>query len=248
MEVSSHALAQDRVRGILFRRAVFTNLTQDHFDFHGGFEDYCRAKKRLFTEYLAADGVGIVNLDSPYGLRLLREWDGPRVTFSRGETPEGRAADVALVRQELSLEGTHLILRQAGREFEIRSRLVGTLNVENLLAASAFGLSLGYDPALLASGMAGPPNRRPRASPSPRGPPPARAKGAAKPRRASSCSGVVRAANVPAPFRRRLIGRRRGRSTCTCSGTFSLSPSPPAASPTRSTPSSRSWPGIRVTR
>src|SRR5690606_18074345 len=96
MEVSSHALSQDRVRGVLFRRALFTNLTQDHLDFHDGFEDYFAAKKKLFTEYLAADGMGIVNLDAPYGIRLLAEWNGPRFTFSRGETTEGRAADLVL--------------------------------------------------------------------------------------------------------------------------------------------------------
>src|SRR5690606_36298124 len=89
MEVSSHALSQDRVAGVRFRRAVFTNLTQDHLDFHRDFEDYFAAKKRLFTGYLAADGMGIVNLDSPYGERLLREWDGPRFTFSRGEGGAG---------------------------------------------------------------------------------------------------------------------------------------------------------------
>ncbi len=154
MEVSSHALSQDRVRGVRFRRAVFTNLTQDHFDFHGGFEDYFAAKKKLFTAYLAGDGVGIVNLDSPYGARLLEEWGGPRLTFSRAETAEGRRADVTLRRAELTLAGSRLVLSHRGRDLEIRSRLVGSLNVENLLAAAAFGLSLGLSDATLAAGMA----------------------------------------------------------------------------------------------
>ena len=136
MEVSSHALSQDRVRGVRFKRALFTNLTQDHLDFHADFEDYFAAKKKLFTEYLTDDGVGIVNLDAPYGVRLLTDWKGARLTFSRGETPEGKKADVVLRSQELSLTGTRLTLAHQGREFEIRSPLIGSLNVENLLAAA----------------------------------------------------------------------------------------------------------------
>jgi UDP-N-acetylmuramoyl-L-alanyl-D-glutamate--2,6-diaminopimelate ligase len=155
MEVSSHALAQDRVRGVLFRRAVFTNLTQDHLDFHDGFEDYFAAKKRLFTEYLAADGVGVINLDAPYGRRLLEEWKGPRVTFSRGETAEARGADVSVLEADLSLQGTRLRMTTSGGELTVESPLIGDINVENLLAASAFGVSLGLSPAVIASGISG---------------------------------------------------------------------------------------------
>lgn len=153
MEVSSHSLSQDRVRGLKFKRAIFTNLTQDHFDFHSGFEDYFAAKKKLFTEYMTEDGVGVINLDTPFGIRLLEEWKGPRVTFSRGETPEGRAADVVLRRQELSLSGSRLTVSHKGHEFEISSRLIGALNIENLLAAAAFGLSLGLTPDTVAAGV-----------------------------------------------------------------------------------------------
>lgn len=149
MEVSSHALAQDRVGGIRFDRALFTNLTQDHLDFHKDFEDYFAAKKKLFTEYLAADGVGIVNLDSPYGVRLLEEWNGARVTFSRSNP----AADLVVRAQELGLDGTRLTLAWRGREFPLRSRLIGAINVENLLAAAAFGLSLGFAPDVVAEGI-----------------------------------------------------------------------------------------------
>lgn len=155
MEVSSHALAQDRVRGIHFSRALFTNLTQDHLDFHADFEDYFAAKKKLFTDYLAADGVGIVNLDSPYGIRLLQEWNGKRITFSRGETPEARHADLVVLAQELSLSGTTLKLSfQGGEVFTLTSKLIGSINVENLLAATAFGLSLGLSSDAIVQGIA----------------------------------------------------------------------------------------------
>jgi UDP-N-acetylmuramoyl-L-alanyl-D-glutamate--2,6-diaminopimelate ligase len=149
MEVSSHALAQDRVRGIRFDRALFTNLTQDHLDFHKDFEDYFTAKKKLFTDYLAEGGVGIVNIDSLYGARLLREWNGARVTFSRqGE------ADLRVLSQKLSLEGTTLELSfRGGAAFTLTSRLIGSINVENLLAATAFGLSLDLPPETVVRGI-----------------------------------------------------------------------------------------------
>lgn len=150
MEVSSHALHQDRAAGIRFARAVFTNLTRDHLDFHGNFEEYFAAKKKLFTECLSEDGTGIVNLDSPYGLRLLREWNGRRFTFSR----EGGAADLAVRSAELTLQGTRLVLSRRDGDFPLTSRLIGTLNVENLLAAAAFGLSLGLTPETIARGVA----------------------------------------------------------------------------------------------
>jgi UDP-N-acetylmuramoyl-L-alanyl-D-glutamate--2,6-diaminopimelate ligase len=152
MEVSSHALAQDRVRGIRFARALFTNLTQDHLDFHKDFEDYFAAKKKLFTEYLADRGVGIVNADSPYGARLLKEWSGDRLTFSR-EAASG--ADLVVLSQELTLAGTTLELSfRGGAPFALHSRLIGSINVENLLAAAAFGLSLGISPDAVARGIA----------------------------------------------------------------------------------------------
>ena len=153
MEVSSHALSQDRVKGVLFKRAIFTNLTQDHLDFHSGFEDYFAAKKKLFTEYMTPDGIGIINLDTPYGVRLMKEWKGECLTFSRGETAEGKKADLVLKHQSLSLAGSQLKLAYKGEEFEIGSKLIGNLNVENLLAATAFGLSLDLSPEIIAKGI-----------------------------------------------------------------------------------------------
>ena len=86
MEVSSHALSQDRVRGVLFARAMFTNLTRDHMDYHRDFEDYYQAKKRLFTAYLRPGGIAILNLDSPQGARLNKELSCAKLTFPAGPT------------------------------------------------------------------------------------------------------------------------------------------------------------------
>ena len=75
MEVSSHALAQGRVKGCGFEVAVFTNLTQDHLDYHRDMEDYFQAKSLLFSpDYLT--GQGIINLDDPYGKRLIASLGG----------------------------------------------------------------------------------------------------------------------------------------------------------------------------
>ena len=82
MEVSSHALSQDRIRGVTFSRAIFTNLTRDHMDYHADFEEYYKAKRRLMKEYLRTDGIVILNADSEYGIRMGRELTCQRLTFS----------------------------------------------------------------------------------------------------------------------------------------------------------------------
>jgi UDP-N-acetylmuramyl-tripeptide synthetase len=170
MEVSSHALSQDRVKGVLFSRALFTNLTRDHMDYHRDFEEYYQAKKRLFTHYLRPGGISILNLDSPQGARLAQELPGPKLTFSRGAhaleataDPDavsagrpplgGPKADLELVSSHLTLSGTSFQVAFKGVPFRFESKLVGTLNLENLLAAVALGFSLGLDPGTIGEGI-----------------------------------------------------------------------------------------------
>lgn len=164
MEVSSHALSQDRIKGVSFSRAVFTNLTRDHMDYHKDFEDYYQAKKRLFTEYLRPDGMAILNLDSSYGARLAAELSCPRTTFSRGEAPSSAStdapkaavstvADVVLVDSRLTLSGTEFGISYRGSLHRFVSRLVGRINLENLLAAVTLGISLGLDRDTIARGI-----------------------------------------------------------------------------------------------
>jgi UDP-N-acetylmuramoyl-L-alanyl-D-glutamate--2,6-diaminopimelate ligase len=170
MEVSSHALSQDRIKGVFFSRALFTNLTRDHMDYHRDFEEYYQAKKRLFTHYLKPDGIAILNLDSPQGARLAQELPGPKLTFSRGKhaldtTGDSEAAsagrpplakakaDLELIASELTLSGTDFEVAFQGSTYRFRSRLVGTLNLENLLAAVAFGFSLGLDAETIGRGI-----------------------------------------------------------------------------------------------
>ncbi len=159
MEMSSHALSQDRIRGVDFSRAIFTNLTRDHMDYHKDFEEYYQAKKRLFTEYLrpaqksislVGSGMAILNVDSEYGIRLGREFLGPKLTFSRGE----EKADVMLIDSRLTLAGTDFAVEYRGETYRFNSRLVGIINLENLLAAVTLGFSLDLDASIIARGLA----------------------------------------------------------------------------------------------
>lgn len=156
MEVSSHALSQGRIRGVTFSRAVFTNLTRDHLDYHRDFDDYYQAKKKLFTEYLRPGGMAVLNLDSPYGAQLARELTCPRITFSRSASRGGAeaAADVTLGDSRLSLSGTEFEATYRGASHRFHSRLIGGINLENLLAAVTLGFSLGLDVGIISRGIA----------------------------------------------------------------------------------------------
>ncbi|MEO7426237.1 MAG: UDP-N-acetylmuramoyl-L-alanyl-D-glutamate--2,6-diaminopimelate ligase, partial [Fibrobacteria bacterium] len=149
MEVSSHALSQDRIRGVFFARAIFTNLTRDHMDYHRDFEDYYQAKKRLFTSYLRPGGIAVLNLDSEQGARLNRELACGKMTFSRSDA----TADVVLTGSDLDLNGTRFQVSFRGVPFGFASKLVGAINLENLLAAVALGFSLGLEAETIGQGI-----------------------------------------------------------------------------------------------
>ena len=149
IEVSSHALALERVTGCRFDLAVFTNLTRDHLDFHGDMELYYQAKKRLFA--MRKPGApAIVNADDAFGRRLAAEIAPPVVTYSAS----GRAeAQIRAVAARCDLTGTELEVEHAGGRFLVESRLLGRFNVENLLAASAAGLALKMPPEQIAAAL-----------------------------------------------------------------------------------------------
>lgn len=147
MEVSSHALAQQRVAGVPFAGAAFTNLTQDHLDFHQDMESYFRAKARLFLELPRADKVMAVNADDPWGRRLLELCPGA-LSFGLGRGAPGRRHLWGEVLAS-GTAGTHLHMRLAGEEWELRSPLVGAFNAANLLTAQAVALELGLPPSAM---------------------------------------------------------------------------------------------------
>jgi UDP-N-acetylmuramoyl-L-alanyl-D-glutamate--2,6-diaminopimelate ligase len=141
MEVSSHALAQGRVLGCAFEVAVFTNLTQDHLDFHKDLEDYFAAKASLFSPaYLK--GRAVINLDDPYGQRLMGQVDQDQIW---SYSTENSAADLWTRDLVYQPNGVRGILHTPQGEIEFNSPLVGQFNVANLLAAVGAGLHLGLD-------------------------------------------------------------------------------------------------------
>jgi UDP-N-acetylmuramoyl-L-alanyl-D-glutamate--2,6-diaminopimelate ligase len=131
MEVSSHALALGRVAGTSYEVAIFTNLSQDHLDFHAGLEEYFAAKALLFTPSLARTGV--VNMDDPYGRRLAAAPRIPLTTFSAGGNP---AADWRAADMRCGTDGSSFrIIGPGGVEADASVALPGPFNVANALGA-----------------------------------------------------------------------------------------------------------------
>jgi UDP-N-acetylmuramoyl-L-alanyl-D-glutamate--2,6-diaminopimelate ligase len=150
MEVSSHALELRRADSIHFAAAIFTNLTQDHLDFHPTMEDYFSAKRRLFTD--ADAGHAIVNLDDAYGARLAAELPDP-TTFGL----ESRRATYRATEVQTTLAGSRFTARTPDGAIELTSPLRGRFNVYNVLGALAAARSLGVpaETAKLAIAAAG---------------------------------------------------------------------------------------------
>ncbi len=137
MEVSSHGLHLGRLDGCHFDLGVFTNLTQDHLDFHGNFEDYYQAKRLLFTQLLPASSkkrpIVATNLDDPYGRRLAAEVENlPIIGY-------GSAADCRVRPKEVSLASSGITgTLETGRGLiSIRTQLTGAFNLQNVMAAVA---------------------------------------------------------------------------------------------------------------
>jgi UDP-N-acetylmuramoyl-L-alanyl-D-glutamate--2,6-diaminopimelate ligase len=141
MEVSSHGLEQHRVGGVRFAAGVFTNLTQDHLDYHGSMDAYFEAKARLFAP--GVSDVGVINHDHPEGRAL--EGRIPTITYGVSDGADVRAADV-----ETTADG----IAFAVDGVRVSSRLRGRFNVENALAAMATARALGIDAEVAARAIA----------------------------------------------------------------------------------------------
>jgi UDP-N-acetylmuramoyl-L-alanyl-D-glutamate--2,6-diaminopimelate ligase len=147
MEVSSHALALQRVADMRFAAAIFTNLTRDHLDFHGDMSHYFAAKRRLF-EMLPAGAPAVVNVDDPRGAELAGSL--PRVVTYGIDQP----ADVRATGIHLSLEGLAFEAATPRGPLAIRSPLVGRPNVYNILGVVAAAVTLGLPSAAIERGVA----------------------------------------------------------------------------------------------
>ncbi len=153
MEVSSHALCQDRVRGVEFDVAVFTNLTQDHLDYHKTMEAYFQAKAGLFIGLAdqAKKAKAVLNTDDRFGQRLaqmLSQQSGvPVITYGQGARADFRASNI-----RIDFNGTSYQLDANGKSYLVRLPLIGAFNVYNSLAAiaAAWVLNVGVRQSLLA--------------------------------------------------------------------------------------------------
>jgi len=150
LEVSSHALDQERVAGLSFRAAGFTNLGRDHLDYHPDVESYFQAKRRLFVERLAPDGVAVVNAADPHGARLAAELAAAGRTSWRFGIP---GAEIAPRDVRTGMDGTQAVLDTPRGEIRVRSPLVGAHNLENLMTAAGLALALRIPAAAVAAGL-----------------------------------------------------------------------------------------------
>ena len=153
MEISSHALALGRVYGLHFHTAVFTNLTRDHLDFHGTMEDYFAAKKLLFTGSGGpAPKHAVINRDDEWGRRLgepsSRQSDQDVLWYGLGSDAMVRARHI-----QSSLKGLRFEVGFDKLRMEVRSPMLGKINVYNILAACCTGMTFQFSPEVIARGI-----------------------------------------------------------------------------------------------
>jgi len=151
MEVSSHALALGRVYGLNFHTTIFTNLTRDHLDFHGDMETYFAAKQLLFE---GAGGAppryAVLNREDPWARRLKVPRQTEILWYGLGQEADLRPRHIAS-----GFSGLRFDLQYRKQRFPVESSLIGKINVYNVLAACAAGLSYGLAPEVIARGIAG---------------------------------------------------------------------------------------------
>lgn len=155
MEVSSHALAQDRVRGVDFDVVLFTNLSRDHLDYHRDMDDYFAAKKRLFTDYLPAsakrDKAAVIHGGDPAGpalLKAVRDLGLTAWSYGRQDHWDIRPAGV-----RNDVDGLRGRIGVRGRIIDFASSLIGAANLENILGAVGAGFALALPEAAIVEGI-----------------------------------------------------------------------------------------------
>jgi UDP-N-acetylmuramoyl-L-alanyl-D-glutamate--2,6-diaminopimelate ligase len=151
MEVSSHSLVMSRVAGCAFEAAIFTNLTQDHLDFHKTMEDYFEAKKILFDGQTVATKSAFINKDDPYGKRILADrkvsgFDSFSYGFSAGSS--FRIRDWKTTAQE-----SNMVIRYEGKDIKVKTPLLARYNAYNLCGAFAAATVAGIDRNAILQGI-----------------------------------------------------------------------------------------------
>jgi UDP-N-acetylmuramoyl-L-alanyl-D-glutamate--2,6-diaminopimelate ligase len=147
MEVSSHALHQDRTEGINFCYNIFTNLTQDHLDYHKTIANYFQAKSKLFQN-MNSGSLAVINNDDKYGRRLKRLTGARVITYGINNHSDILAKDI-----KFDISHTEFILKGNNIETKLKTKLIGNYNVYNILSSVAFALGEGLDLSTIKKGI-----------------------------------------------------------------------------------------------
>lgn len=147
MEVSSHSLEQSRVKNIEFSCAVFTNMTQDHLDYHKTLENYFKAKEKLFG-LLKEYGKAVINVDDEYGKKLTQGLRGKTLSYGI-KTP----SDITAKIHNMDTNGSNFKIRFPGGKLDIHTKLIGMHNVYNILAAVGVGICFDIEKECIKKGI-----------------------------------------------------------------------------------------------
>lgn len=148
METSSHALEQGRVGGLDFYRAIFTNISRDHLDYHKNFKNYFDAKSKLFRMLKKGYSKAVINRDDSFGRKLLKISAVDKLTYGLRQDAKVRARDIKLSEKE-----TNFFISHKNEEIVINTKLLGLYNVYNILAATACALSMNLEPKIITQGI-----------------------------------------------------------------------------------------------
>jgi len=148
IEVSSHALVQGRIDGLKIAAAAYTNISQEHLDYHRTVENYADAKAQLFRA-LSPEGLAVINIDDEWGRVMVKAAKGKVITYSAGAID----ADLKVNVLEHSLTGGRFRLEWAGRNFQVKTPLIGIYNGENIALAAGVALGLGFDIEAVKAGV-----------------------------------------------------------------------------------------------
>ena len=153
MEVSSHGLELGRVAGCEFKVAAFTNLTQDHLDFHPDMDAYLASKSRLFGEHLASPAQAVVNLDDPAAGAIITAARASGAEILRCTRNPEAEAEIKLLEASVRMSGTRARAELRGQAIDLEVPLLGDFNLENLLVACGIATALDIDPGTIAVGV-----------------------------------------------------------------------------------------------